>query len=630
MLLTLFAAVIIPSITFTTIVEQPLQSVSEMVLISEGNDGAQTDQFLSILVMVAWTIYGLGVIIFGCKFLINLFSIRTKIVNNPKQHHNGFTNVLLQKLAVPHTFFNYIFFDKTKYENNEIPEAVQLHEQAHAKQQHSVDILFIELLQIVLWFNPLIYLLKKDIKLNHEYLADAAVINQGVSLSVYQEIVLAFSSYESKAELVHAFNYSSIKKRLTIMKTKTSRRSVWIRSLLLLPLLAVLVYGFSQEKVVTKKTPVQKSNDIIELNKEIETYHMLSKQYTDALALWLKTERNDNSNLKALKAKADEVFSVISEEEKAKYNIKMTPPIPAEMPKRTFLTKRIFQEGATKEEMAEYNKLARKYNSVKKGESIRIYEKELARMKHIYGKMTKAQRESAESFPSIPLPPPPPPAPKNATAEQLKVYEKSLKEYKEKVSKAKLRKVTPTRIQVREVPPKPPKNASDAEMKKYEKALKAYKEYKAYTEKTSKEKKRRKAVAEVKEVPRPVKVEVVEVPPPPPPLPPNATDEEKRRYKKIIAEYAKKYPKVKKVRSKPRKLVEVVEVPPPPPPKSLEQLAKEGAEFYFEGKKISAEEALRMSKGKSPGHVEYKEVNGKKTVHIYSKSKKLRKQKSKN
>ena len=614
LLLAIFAAVIIPSITFTTVVEQPLVSVSEMVLISEGDMIVETDRFLSILVMVAWIVYGMGVIIFGCKFLVNLFSIRSKIVNNPKQYQKGFTNVLLQKLTVPHTFFSYIFLDKTKYENNEIPEAVHLHEQAHAKQQHSLDILFIELLQIVLWFNPLIYFLKKDIKLNHEYLADAAVINQGISLSLYQEIVLAFSAFEHKTELAHAFNYSSIKKRLTIMKTKTSKQRAWIRSLLLLPLLAILVYGFSQEKVITEKTSLQKSNDIIELDKEVETYHMLSKHYTDALSQWLKSERGDNSELKALKLKADEVYSIISEEKKEKYDLKMTPPIPAENSKIKL------QEGATKAEMAEYNKLARKYNYVKKGTTIKILEKDFEKMKYIYGKMTKAQRESAEPFPNIPLPPPPPPPAENATKEQLIKYEKALLEYKHRLGKAKLRQVSPTKIRVKEQPPKPPKNATAAEMKKYEKVLKEYKEQasKAY-------KKRTKAT--------PVEIEVVEVPPPPPPpIPPDATDEERRRYKKIIAEYAKKYPNsVSKYRTKSGKEVEtvevpveVLEVPPPPPPKSIEELAKEGAEFYFEGKKISAKEALEVVEKKSPTHIEYKNLNGKKTVHISMKPKKKR------
>ena len=85
--------------------------------------------------------------------------------------------------------------------------------------------LFIELLNVIFWFNPLFYYLKKSIKLNHEFLADRAVLNKGVSLTAYQEILLAFSSNPNEPQLANAINYSSIKKRLIIMKTNTSKKN---------------------------------------------------------------------------------------------------------------------------------------------------------------------------------------------------------------------------------------------------------------------------------------------------------------------------------------------------------------------------------------------------------------------
>src|SRR5690606_18214498 len=110
-------------------------------------------------------------------------------------------------------------------------------------------------------------------------LADRAVLNAGAETSEYQKILLAFSSNAFTPVLAHSINYSSIKKRFTIMKTHTSKRAIWLRSLLLLPLLCVLIYGFSSVKIV------QKTNDTIEISKEkateaeIAEYNQLAKKY---------------------------------------------------------------------------------------------------------------------------------------------------------------------------------------------------------------------------------------------------------------------------------------------------------------------------------------------------------------
>ncbi|MEO6347306.1 MAG: M56 family metallopeptidase [Aquaticitalea sp.] len=203
--------------------------------------------------IILWSLYGLGFLIFGLKFSLNLSHIYKKIKHNPKHRNQRFINVLLTDLITPHTFFSYIFLNKRKYEAQEIPQEVFIHEQTHARQKHSIDVLCIELLQVVFWFNPLLYLIKKDIKLNHEFLADQAVLKNGIQPSAYQTLLLAFSSDAQHVELANAINYSSIKKRFTVMKTHTSKQKIWLRSLLLLPLVALTLYGFSERKDVVRE-----------------------------------------------------------------------------------------------------------------------------------------------------------------------------------------------------------------------------------------------------------------------------------------------------------------------------------------------------------------------------------------
>jgi biopolymer transport protein ExbD len=265
-------SIAIPLITFIqyvepTITESFVQSTETYISYIEV-EGVPTP--INYTPLILWSLYGLGVLIFGLKFSLNLFEIFKKIKRNPKFKNKNFINVLLTDLITPHTFFSYIFLNKDKYEAQEIPQEVFIHEQTHATQKHSVDVLFIELLQVVFWFNPLLYFIKKDIKLNHEFLADQAVLKNGIQPSAYQTLLLTFSSNIAEPKLANAINYSSIrlkifgkeitlfnsfgqvKKRFTVMKTHTSKQKIWLRSFLLLPLVAVTLYGFSKRQEVVK------------------------------------------------------------------------------------------------------------------------------------------------------------------------------------------------------------------------------------------------------------------------------------------------------------------------------------------------------------------------------------------
>ena len=248
---------IIPLITFTEYIEPQFIMGSFLNPIDEAILFPMTEEIIETPIdytpIIIWSLYGLGVLVFSIKFALNLKQIILKIKNNPKQKTSSFISVLLNDLIAPHTFFSYIFLNKTKFENNQIPQEVLLHEETHATQKHSLDILFIELFQIIFWFNPLVYFLKKDIKLNHEFLADQAVINEGTDTKNYQNLLLAFSSNVETPSLAHAINYSLIKKRFTVMKSKTSKQSFWIRSLFIFPILAILIYSFSSTKQVEKE-----------------------------------------------------------------------------------------------------------------------------------------------------------------------------------------------------------------------------------------------------------------------------------------------------------------------------------------------------------------------------------------
>jgi len=278
LLLAIGASLLIPSLVFTEyVVVEPAPPMKAQQSIATDYDYIGVPQALENDVLdiepILWTVYFLGFAFFGLKFLKNLFQIISRIRKNPKQKASRFIQVLLKENFPPHTFFSYIFLNKKKLEANEIPKEVILHEETHAVQKHSWDVIFIELLQVIFWFNPLIYLFKKSIKLNHEFLADQAVLKKDIDETTYQNTLLSYLSPDSQnkyqSKLANAINYSSIKKRFTVMKTQTSKKAVFLRSLLLLPLLAVLVLSFSQTNLKQVSLSNNTSQIINDVNIEI-------------------------------------------------------------------------------------------------------------------------------------------------------------------------------------------------------------------------------------------------------------------------------------------------------------------------------------------------------------------------
>jgi len=264
----LMASLLIPTLVFTEYVEvapQPAMA-NDFTNPSEAMPSAVepvTDMDVINWSLLLWNIYALGFLVFAFRFVKNLSQIVFRIRKNPKLKVRLITQVLLKDKMPPHTFFRYIFLNRDAHKTKKIPHEVLLHEETHARQLHSLDVLFIELLQVLLWFNPLLILFKKNIKLNHEFLADSAVLNENIPTRNYQNTLLSFLSAASEKRyqsisMANTIIYSStraernrsIKKRFTVMKKQTSPRTRLLKMVLLLPLLALLLSAFCGTKTV--------------------------------------------------------------------------------------------------------------------------------------------------------------------------------------------------------------------------------------------------------------------------------------------------------------------------------------------------------------------------------------------
>jgi beta-lactamase regulating signal transducer with metallopeptidase domain len=255
----LIFSIMIPFVTFELISENPIvtPSISSYVIpeIYIGNQ-MQTTAPIFTFENILRSIYTFGFLVFLFRFVRNLILLLRRIHEGEKIKKDGFTLVLIQDEMLPHSFWNYVFVNRNEYENNLIDDELFVHEKAHITQKHSLDILFIEALQILFWFNPLIYLYKKAIKLNHEFLADQKVNETFKEVVQYQKLLLQ-KAVGNLVPIASNLNYSITKKRFVMMTKNQSKLMTISKVSFSLLLFGALFFTFSvkaQEKDFHEET----------------------------------------------------------------------------------------------------------------------------------------------------------------------------------------------------------------------------------------------------------------------------------------------------------------------------------------------------------------------------------------
>ena len=217
------------------------------IVIKTSNAVLTKDNSGQIIASVLNIIYLVVALLLMVRFVMNLYSFYKKTKSNSRQFLNDTNIVLIEEPVLPHSFWKFIFINKEELETGKIPLELIAHEKAHLQQKHTLDILFIEVLQIVFWFNPLIILFKKSIKLNHEFLADESVNEQFESVTEYQKLLLNFVSHKNTVSLASNLNYLITKKRLIMMTKKESRFKIMFKVLIVSLVCVLSLFVFSAE-----------------------------------------------------------------------------------------------------------------------------------------------------------------------------------------------------------------------------------------------------------------------------------------------------------------------------------------------------------------------------------------------
>ena len=205
--------------------------------------------------------------IFLFRLLKNCWTMLAKGRNNAFKDYHGAKIVLIDEKNVPYSFGPYIFANREAYTGGQIPDEILLHECTHVRQQHSNDILFIELLIAFGWFNPVFYLYRNKIRQNHEFLADDAVIGSDRKLiSVYQTLLINHIPQKKNMILTSNFyfNFLITKKRIIMMTKTTSKKKGWCRGIALIPVFFAAICIFSNCDSSNTQTSVDATEDKVE------------------------------------------------------------------------------------------------------------------------------------------------------------------------------------------------------------------------------------------------------------------------------------------------------------------------------------------------------------------------------
>ena len=257
----------LPFITIEVLATPSNVILQETVFRPENSVVAVADEAINYYQIIGWIVYGIGASFFLFRFVKNINDITSRIKRNPIVEYNNSKLVLLDEKTLPHTFLNTIFINKSDYENRNIEDELYTHELTHVTQKHTLDILFIEIIKCVFWFNPILIFYKKAIQLNHEFLADEKVVNSYNNIPVYQSLLLSKANEKQPYYLASNLNYLVTKKRLIMMSKKTPNSIAILKKVALTPIIAGLIFFMCVESIAQEKNSL---NGIS--NKPVESY----------------------------------------------------------------------------------------------------------------------------------------------------------------------------------------------------------------------------------------------------------------------------------------------------------------------------------------------------------------------
>lgn len=306
----LLTSVLLPWIVFTTIVwvepaptnfdwsKLPMRPVQE--------EGFEINWYL-----VLAGAYIIGITLLLAQFALDFYNLNRVLKGKTTQQQEDYTFIDLKENIAPFSYFNTIVYNSSLYSESEM-ESILEHEKVHSEQYHTIDVLIIRFFCILFWFNPFIWLYKKAILQNLEFIADSEASKKISDKKAYQLTLLKITAHENCVALTNHFYQSLIKKRIVMLNKNQSKKWNSWKYALVIPALVAFVFLFQMEVIAKEKNVNPKAAqsatedvDVYKITKNTTEAELKEKAETilknyGVSVLFSDTKRNANNELTAI------------------------------------------------------------------------------------------------------------------------------------------------------------------------------------------------------------------------------------------------------------------------------------------------------------------------------------------
>ena len=270
----LFLSLLIPFIEVTTThqseLNQTMLTVEQLLMMAEAGamesaemEIVQPEELSISWVQVLLLFYLAGIVFFACRNLYSLSRLLLLIKSGKRERlDGGIRLIVLEREVAPFSWMRYIVISRKDLEED--GREILIHEMAHIRNRHSIDLLITDVCLFFQWFNPGIWLLKQELQNIHEYEADETVINEGIDAKEYQLLLIKKAVGTRLYSMANSFNHSKLKKRITMMLKEKSNPWARLKYLYVLPLAAIAVTAFARPEISEKADEISavKVNDL--------------------------------------------------------------------------------------------------------------------------------------------------------------------------------------------------------------------------------------------------------------------------------------------------------------------------------------------------------------------------------
>lgn len=220
---------------------------------------------------ILYLFFYIGVVLMALRLMVQFISLYRMHQNSSPDKLNQYPVRILADKVSPFSFWQTIYINPGLHKQEDLPN-ILAHEQVHVAQWHTLDIILAEICVVFYWFNPGVWLMKKAVRENIEFITDARILRKGIDKKAYQYSLLDVGTLQPSVAIVNNFNLSDLKKRIKMMNAKRSSKVNLTRYLLALPILLCITLAFTIDRKGMQKSlvPLTKMVDHVMPNKERE------------------------------------------------------------------------------------------------------------------------------------------------------------------------------------------------------------------------------------------------------------------------------------------------------------------------------------------------------------------------